>query len=480
MTDSARSQDSAAQDSAAQDSAAQDWAAQDSAASHITVGIVADDLTGGGDSAVQFARDGWRTRLALTPPDGQILSHGAVLAVVSDARAQPAPLARRSTSHAVEALGDAGVNRLLLKIDSTMRGSAHAQIVGALETWQRRHPQAFAVVCPAYPAMGRTVLNGRVLVNGQGVETTAVGIDPVTPVSTNLLRELVPGSAHITLGVGSAVEHAEQLRAASQNPTRIVTVDARTDADLLALAEAVAVLRAEVVPAGSAGLAVALSQVWRPDFAVAVAQPRQRAERVIVVVSSLHDMSRSQYDHLVDNTLTAHVRTFAPSLAVLLTPGAIVEWITAELFAAPDLPAVVIVATPSERPAASAVDTESTTPPTPASTPTPTAAVVIAEGLAIITAAVFAHRAVGAVVLVGGEGARAVLDRFAAGAIMVTDAIREGIPVGLIEGGLADGLTVVTKAGGFGAPSSISDILPELLAEHVFSPSDNPNTGAPL
>jgi uncharacterized protein YgbK (DUF1537 family) len=77
----------------------------------------------------------------------------------------------------------------------------------------------------------------------------------------------------------------------------------------------------------------------------------------------------------------------------------------------------------------------------------------------------------------GGEGARAVLNRFEAGAIVVTDAIREGIPVGLIQGGLADGLTVVTKAGGFGVASSIADILPELLADHLLSPAANPNTG---
>lgn len=445
--------------------------ADDTAANHIAVGIVADDLTGGGDSAVQFARDGWRTRLALTAPDRGTLGHGAVLAVVSDARAQPDLLARTSTSGAVEALGNAGVNRLLLKIDSTMRGSAHAQVLGALEAWQRRHAAAFAVVCPAYPAMGRTVHNGRVLVDGHGVETTAVGIDPVTPVTTNLLSELLPGSVHVALGTGTAAEHAEQLCAAAANPTRVVTVDAETDADLLALAEAVALLGAEAVPAGSAGLAVALSRVWRPDLTTAVEHRRARAERVVVLVSSLHDVSRSQYDHLVDTTPPEHVRTFAPSLAVLLEPGATGDWIAAQLAAAPDLPAVVIVATPSERPAASAAQTAQ------AQTATQTAAEIIADGLATITAAVFAHRPVHAVVLMGGEGARAVLNRLEAGAIVVTDAIREGIPVGLIEGGLAEGLTVVTKAGGFGVTSSIADILPELLADGVLSPSDNPNTG---
>ena len=433
----------------------------------ITVGIVADDLTGGGDSAVQFARDGWRTRLALTAPDGQPLGHGAVLAVVSDARAQTDTVARADTGRAVDALAEAGANRLLLKIDSTMRGSAHAQIRGALDSWRTRYPTAFAVVCPAYPMMGRTVKHGRVLVNGQGVETTSVGTDPVTPVTTSRLGELLPGSTHLVLGPGTPAAHAARLREAAQTVTGVVTVDATTDADLLALAEAVALLGVDAVPAGSAGLAVALSRVWCPDLADAAQHPRPAAERVVVVVSSLHDMSRSQYAHLLAGTPTEHVRTFAPSLAVLLEPGAIAGWIEAELHAAPELPAVVVVATPSERPEASVTDT-------------PTAAVIIADGLATVTAAVFAHRAVGAVVLMGGEGARAVLDRFEASAIRVTAAIREGIPVGLIEGGRADGLTVVTKAGGFGVTSSIADILPELLADHVLSLPASPTPGVHL
>ncbi|WP_104127453.1 four-carbon acid sugar kinase family protein [Cryobacterium sp. Y57] len=438
-------------------------------ADHIAVGIVADDLTGGGDSAVQFARDGWRTRLVLTALDSGLASHGTVLAVVSDARAQPAPLARLSTAEAVVALGNAGVNRLLLKIDSTMRGSAHGQILGALDSWQKLHTAAFAVVCPAYPAMSRTVQNGRVLVNGQGVETTAAGTDPVTPVTTNLLSELVPGSVHVALGNGTASDHARQLRVAAQNPTRVVTVDAATDADILTLAEAVALLGPEAIPVGSAGLAVALSRVWCRDLAVPEAPTPVRAARVVVVLSSLHDISRSQYDHLVGVTPPQHLRTFAPSLNVFLEPGAIGRWIAGELAANPHLPAVVIVATPLERPDAATAPTASET-----------ATVIIADGLATMTAALFAHRSVGALVLMGGEGARAVLDRFEAGAIVVTNAIREGIPVGLIDGGLADGLTVVTKAGGFGATSSIADILPQLLADHVLSPTATPNTGVHL
>ena len=73
----------------------------------------------------------------------------------------------------------------------------------------------------------------------------------------------------------------------------------------------------------------------------------------------------------------------------------------------------------------------------------------------------------------GGEGARAVLGRFGAEAIRVTGAIREGIPAGVIEGGLLDGLAVVTKAGGFGDRGTLADLIPELLAQ---AQKNNTNT----
>ncbi|MBC7723509.1 MAG: hypothetical protein H7146_02005, partial [Burkholderiaceae bacterium] len=63
-----------------------------------------------------------------------------------------------------------------------------------------------------------------------------------------------------------------------------------------------------------------------------------------------------------------------------------------------------------------------------------------------------------------GEGARAVLARFGAESVAVTAAIGEGTPIGTIDGGRLHGLTVVTKAGGFGSTSALSDLLPELLA----------------
>ena len=408
----------------------------------VSVGIVADDLTGANDSAVQFARGGWEARLTLADPSAVTVDAGAVIAVVTDSRAQDAATARASTSSAVTALRTAGIDRLFVKIDSTMRGSVADQVAGALDAWAAEHPDAFAIVCPAYPAMGRTVENGRLLVNGEGVETTSVRRDPVTPVLTNSLGELLPESVNIAIGDGLI----ERIESAVSGGARILTVDAISPDDLRSIADAIVQLGPRAVPVGSAGLAVEMADAWSSSTPRTASRPTSTG-RVVVVISSLHDVSRAQHAHLVDTASAGRLRTLAPTLDDLRTTDAASAWISNELARDPALPEVIAVLAPSERGAEA--DTGDTI------------AMRVAAGLAILTEAVIADA--GSLVLMGGEGARAVLDRFGADSIRVTDAIREGIPIGVIEGGRLNGLTVVTKAGGFGTPSSLADIVPELL-----------------
>ncbi|WP_199689812.1 four-carbon acid sugar kinase family protein, partial [Clavibacter lycopersici] len=190
-----------------------------------SVAIVADDLTGGNDSAVQFARAGWIARLALGDAAEQHGADGSVVAIVTDARALAPERAREATAAAVSTAVENGDRRVFLKIDSTMRGSVADQVDGAIRAWSAREDGAFAVVCPAYPAMGRTVEAGRLLVDGAGVETTSVGRDPVTPVRTSALAELLPGSTHLAAAPREdARALAERISSGVAGGARVVTV----------------------------------------------------------------------------------------------------------------------------------------------------------------------------------------------------------------------------------------------------------------
>ncbi|WP_211240006.1 nucleotide-binding domain containing protein, partial [Promicromonospora kroppenstedtii] len=67
-----------------------------------------------------------------------------------------------------------------------------------------------------------------------------------------------------------------------------------------------------------------------------------------------------------------------------------------------------------------------------------------------------------AVVLIGGDGARAVLTRLGAHSVRVAGSVAEGVPLGHLEGGPAHGTVVVTKAGGFGTRRTVVDVLESL------------------
>ena len=63
-----------------------------------------------------------------------------------------------------------------------------------------------------------------------------------------------------------------------------------------------------------------------------------------------------------------------------------------------------------------------------------------------------------AIVLTGGATARAVCGRLGVDALRILGELQPGIPVGTLDGGHWHGVTVVTKAGGFGRPDTLVEV----------------------
>jgi D-threonate/D-erythronate kinase len=381
-----------------------------------TVGLVADDLTGATDSALQFAVEGWTTCLERGPLDAwsrsAVDADRAVVAVATGVRGAPDEQATAATAAAVSALMATGIDRLFLKVDSTVRGSVAAQARGALSAWRADHPGSVAVVCPAFPAQGRTVVDAAVLVHGVPVAETAAADDPVTPVTESRLDVLLPGA------VRAAVPDLQRLlrpeAAWSAGRPEILVVDAATDDDLARLAEALDRAGSRAVAVGSAGLAAALARRHRG----AQARPEATSSRrVLVVVSSMHPQARHQVERLRERCLSDRDHD------------------------------VDVITTSTER--------------APAGDPT-LHATAIARRLADQVADRLATGRFDALVLVGGDGAAAVLDRLHAERLVIGSAIVPGAPEGRIVGGSADGLRVVTKSGGFGDPDTLATLVRRL------------------
>ncbi|MEN5161223.1 D-threonate kinase [Achromobacter spanius] len=382
------------------------------------IAIVADDLTGSGDTAVQFVRAGWCTHLSIGGADealaGPAHDHVEVLAVTTNSRALSAADAAEVIGRNVRQLREAGVSRLYKKVDSTLRGAFKAEIDAARDAWR---DDAIAVVCPAFPATGRTVEQGILYVNGKPVTETSAATDPVTPVTESHIPTLL-GSAHVA---PLADDTPETLAARIAQAGATVVVDAATDDDLERLARAVGLLGERALPVGAGGLAVPLARVW--------AGADQTAP-VVVVVTSQHSAARGQAAALQ----AAGADTWRPSLEQLADDAQWQAWSQPLLQAHAQAPleagTILLLAPEGQR---AGLDSDK-----------------VADRLGSLAAQLIAASRAAGVVATGGDGARSVLLALQANGIALVDEVMGGVPLGTLTGGTAAGLPVVTKAGGFG------------------------------
>ena len=178
----------------------------------------------------------------------------------------------------------------------------------------------------------------------------------------------------------------------------VSVVDAATDADLMAIAASISAAGPSVVAVGSGGLAGALSEVWsegthsvrsvrlQPDHSFI---PKQKNPRILLQVSSLNPVSRAQVARLKG-----------------------------------EFPDVVVLLAPAERGDSAAV----------------------AECLAREFVEQFERGPWDILGLIGGDGARETLAQLGASGIRIVDSLLEGVPLGFVVGGRADGTASVYES----------------------------------
>ena len=171
------------------------------------------------------------------------------------------------------------------KTDSTLRGNIAAELLALLS----RGPLVYV---PAYPKLGRTVRDGRLLVNGIPVDQTEFARDALHPVRSSVVADLFPTGSFVS--IREAKELACFLALAE---AKIAICDAASDEDLQAIAES---LRGkEVTVAGPSGFIepwASLGMFPRklPEVAPVVG-------KWLVVCGSRHPRSRRQA-HLAERS----------------------------------------------------------------------------------------------------------------------------------------------------------------------------------
>ena len=144
------------------------------------IGIIADDLTGADDTALQFYLRGANTQILLddsTIPENK--KNTQVWAIPTETRNCDAPTAYERVKTATKFLADElGVEYFYKKMDSTIRGNIAVEALAMLEVleWDA------AVIIPAFPQEGRTTIGGYHLLKGIPIERTEFARDPRFPI----------------------------------------------------------------------------------------------------------------------------------------------------------------------------------------------------------------------------------------------------------------------------------------------------------
>ena len=402
--------------------------------------LIADDLTGALDCAAAFAGRGVSSFVSV----GRDVARAPRVELVSvnlDTRRLPAREAAAVVARTVA--GARSADRLrYVKIDSTLRGHPGAEIGAAAAA----AGAALVVVTPAFPATGRTVEDGRLSVHGVPLAETEVGRDPLSPVATSLVSEVLRRDCRLPLracplrdirsGRLGETLTAAMGPAGAQGPSLLVC-DATADADLdLLVAGALRCERpaAPILFAGSAGLASALARATSRGGAPAAETPTA-APPVLLVSASRRALAGRQIAQLAERRLAeVHPLRFRIDGSGRAIRAHFDRQAASEALAA-------------RRGVALRTDTEGGAP-SPAGIRT-TADAVTRE-LAAIVAGLATEHPIGGLVLVGGDTACAVLSAIEAAGIVLTGEVEPGTPVGAIAGGPLDGVTIATKAGAFG------------------------------
>jgi D-threonate/D-erythronate kinase len=395
--------------------------------------ILADDLSGAADCANACSSGGLSALVSFNEVDHHFETE--VLSIDCDTRhLSPLEAAARITRVMRSSHLRPSERILFKKVDSTLRGNLACELHTVLAERRASSPnRVVAIMAPAFPAGGRTTVDGRQLVHGIPLEKTEIW----------LLNEL-PGVAHLPsmlgqAGLSTALLSLSIVRSHFANllssmlelaaAADVIVCDAETDDDLGAIAHASVALGGDTVWVGSAGLAYQLPHATglsRPT--TSIQQPEFISGPILVVVGSMSSVSHRQARALEDAIPVTSIRI---PTEVLLEGHSRSAW--------------NVVAGRIHESLKSGNDTLIVLDPNAAIGP---------RGRRCLTTALRLLLApyvslVGSLIATGGETARAILEGWGVSSLHMLGELEPGLPFSF--GRICDrSLPILTKAGAFG------------------------------
>lgn len=425
------------------------------------IGVVADDTTGANDIGIMFAKHGYQTRVLTLNPDLQPEAlQGDAVIIDMDSRLDSPAVAAEKVRQATRLLMARGCQVYWKKTCSVFRGNVGAESDALLDTLGAQ----FGVAVAAFPKNGRTTRDGIHYVRGTPLAESEFRNDPVHPMTESDLRKVLQAQTphavgHVNLEtVRGGAEAIRQALGALRGQVRYALVDAVTQADLAAIAEATA---GERVLLGSSALAEELPPFWPPLTTDSVVDDADLTDLcgVFTVAGSLMPQTRAQ----VEAAARAGIACLElDTVKVLTEEGARAEVEGLLAAAVPllwDGQDVVVHSAhqPEQVRATKARGAELGLSEVEVSR-------AVSRTLAAVTAAVLQETGLKKLIVMGGDTSGTVTRSLGIHGNIVLDEIEPGLPAGLALG--VPPLLLVLKSGSFGSPEFLLKAINH-LKEHA-------------
>jgi len=235
------------------------------------LGVIADDYTGGSDVAAMLSEHGARAVqvFGLQEPGfiQELRGRYRAAVICLKSRSNPAAEACRQSIEALGLLELFEPRQIHFKYCSTFDSTPEGNIGPVIDALMRCMGIDFTVAVPALPVNERTQYLGHLFVGPLLLSESHMRHHPVTPMTDSSVVRLLRAQTGRRVGLiplevvqAGAGRLAAEVEGARQSGVEIALVDAVSDADVAAIAEACADLR---LITGSSALPMCLPAVWR-------------------------------------------------------------------------------------------------------------------------------------------------------------------------------------------------------------------------
>lgn len=216
--------------------------------------VIADDLTGANDTAVQFYKKGLTVDMVFALQQVNESNASDVLVINTDSRS----LMIENAQKRIFAIGEhlnLEQKQIYKKVDSTLRGNIGAELEACLSVSDRN----VAIFCPALPSANRIVKDGVCFVDGKPLLETEFATDPKTPVISSNVNKIIANQTNIpvvivNMDLFSESEIIQQIKNRQFNKT-IFSFDPKNDDDLKKISQIIKKIDFPIIASGSSGLA---------------------------------------------------------------------------------------------------------------------------------------------------------------------------------------------------------------------------------